>query len=89
MNKKRLVFSLLITVVLAVLITVFFVGCTPGKSNKEVTHIQIKDNVIYLAPEGDARELKVQAEVMPREAANQKIYYKLVDQADAEFCAHQ
>ena len=85
MNKKRLVFSLLITVVLAVLITVFFVGCAPGKSNKEVTHIQIKDNVIYLAPEGDARELTVQAEVMPREAANQKIYYKLVDPADAEF----
>jgi hypothetical protein len=86
MNKKRLVFSLLVTLLFAVLVMVFFVGCdNKGTSLREVTHLQIKDTVIYLAPEGDAREAKVQAEVMPREAANQKIYYKLVDQSDAEY----
>lgn len=84
MKLRRVLIGIFLMALLAGVLTFTLVGCNTIRKS-EVTQIQIKDSIVYLAPEGEAREFQIEATVIPIDASNKKIYYKHVNSSDREF----
>lgn len=84
--KRRVGLITLIIVLFVTALVMTLQGCGEiFRATAEVTQIQVKDTTVYLAPEGDAREMQLVPIVYPFDAANKDVYYKHVNPDDRDY----
>lgn len=83
---KKLSLAAIIALMVLICVAVF-AGCktTDAQAGMRVTAVQIEDIDIYMAPTGEPSTFQLEAWVMPSNAANKDLTYKILDYEDRAY----